>query len=355
MISIGLDAHKGSHMAVAVDEAGQVCGQWAGANSTAGWHELLCWAQGLGDERRWGIEGAWNYGRGLAQHLVSAGERVHEVNTRWTATERRRARNRSKTDQRDAQAIALYVWREGATLPVVTAEAEDEAAVLEVLVTQRDAAVAEATRLRNQAHQLLLQCDPAYRTHLPALTTAEGIAALEGYEAPASGALAQARASALRMLGQRLRLAVAQATELKTQIEARARAGFSPLIRLKGVNALTAGMLAAILGPGQRFPTDADLALYADVAPLEVSSAGRVRHRLNRGGNRRLNAILYRIALTQCRAWPDAQAYVARRMSEGKTKREALRALKRYLIRAIWRLWQECVPRAPSQMEAQAA
>jgi transposase len=126
---------------------------------------------------------------------------------------------------------------------------------LEVLVTQRDAAVAEATRLRNQAHQLLLQCDPAYRTHLPALRTEAGIAALEGYQAPTSGAVAQARASAIRMLGQRLRLAVTQAAELKAQIEARARAGFSPLLRLKGVNALSAGMLAALLGPGQRFHT----------------------------------------------------------------------------------------------------
>jgi transposase len=151
------------------------------------------------------------------------------------------------------------VWREGPHLPVVTAE--DAAAVLEVLVTQRDAAVAEATRLRNQAHQLLLQCDPSYRTHLPALTTPEGIAARESYQAPTSGALAQTRAHAIRLLGQRLHLVLSQAEALKTQIEARARVGYSPLIRLKGINALTAGMLAAILGPGRRFPTDADLAL----------------------------------------------------------------------------------------------
>jgi transposase len=91
MISIGLDAHKGSHVAVAVDEGGQVCGQWAGANSTEGWIGVLRWAQGVGAERRWGIEGAWNYGRGVAQHLIAAGEIVHEVNTRWTAKERRRA------------------------------------------------------------------------------------------------------------------------------------------------------------------------------------------------------------------------------------------------------------------------
>ena len=187
------------------------------------------------------------------------------------------------------------------------------------------------------------------------MRTEAGIAALEGYQAPSRGAVAQARASAIRMLGQRLRLAVVQATELKTQIEARARAGFSPLMRLKGVNALSAGMLAALLGPGQRFPTDADLALYAGVAPLEVSSAGRVRHRVNRGGNRRLNAILYRIALTQARVWPDAQAYVARRMGEGKTKREAIRALKRYLVRAIWRLWKECVPQTSGRVAAHAA
>jgi transposase len=139
------------------------------------------------------------------------------------------------------------------------------------------------------------------------------------------------------MLGQRLRLAVAQATELKAQIEARAHAGFSPLTRLKGVNALTAGMLAALLGPGQRFPTDADLALYAGVAPLEVSSAGRVRHRLNRGGNRQLNRALYTIAITEIRADTEGRSYYERKRAEGKTGREALRCLKRRLSDVVYR------------------
>jgi transposase len=226
MLTIGVDAHKGTHVAVAVDAAGHECGQWAGPNSADGWVAITAWAQGLGEERCWGIEGAWNYGRGLAQSLVAAGELVHDVNARWTAKERRQARNRSKTDRRDAQAIALYVWREGKTLPAVAAD--DDSAVLEVLVKQRDAAVAEATRLRNQAHQLLLQGDPSYREHLPPLTSKEGIAALEAYQAPGTSALAQTRAAAVRMLGQRLRLAVAQAADLQKQIEARARAGFPP-------------------------------------------------------------------------------------------------------------------------------
>ena len=78
------------------------------------------------------------------------------------------------------------------------------------------------------------------------------------------------------------------------------------------------------------------------VAPLEASSAGRIRHRLNRGGNRRLHAILYRIVLTQARHSPEARTYLDRRMREGKTRSEAVRALKRYVIRAIWQRWQEC-------------
>ena len=105
---------------------------------------------------------------------------------------------------------------------------------------------------------------------------------------------------------------------------------------------LTAAALAGILDPGQRFQTEAQVAAFGGVAPLEASSAGRVRHRLNRGGHRRLNAILYRIALTQSRSSPTARAYLERRMAEGKTWREALRALKRYIVRAIWRQWQAC-------------
>ncbi len=120
------------------------------------------------------------------------------------------------------------------------------------------------------------------------------------------------------------------------------KAGFAPLTRICGVNLLTAGTLAGILGPGQRFASDAALAAYAGVAPLEASSAGRVRHRLNRGGNRQLNAVLHMISVTQLRSWPPARAYVARRLSEGKTQREAMRALKRYLVRAIWQAWKSC-------------
>jgi transposase len=343
MITIGVDAHKRVHQAVAVDEAGRRVGQWRGANTTAGWEEPGRWAQELDSPRHWGIEGAWSYGRGLAQHLVAAHEEVYDVNPRMTAQGRRRAHTMSKTDRLDVHAVALVVWREAGALPRVGAE--DETAVLDLLVTQRDDALAEATRLRNQIHQLLLQLDPEYEQHLPNLQTQGGLRALERYAATTAVPLQRDRAAGVRRLTERLRLALRQVDELTDQIRALAQERFSRRTQICGVSLLAAAALAGILGPGLRFTSEAQLAAYAGVAPLEASSAERVRHRLNRSGKRRLNAIVYRIALTQAHFSEAAKKYLEKRQTGGKTRREALRALKRYIIRAIWRLWKECVSR----------
>jgi transposase len=188
-----------------------------------------------------------------------------------------------------------------------------------------------------------MQLDPEYYDRLPSLRSRAGLDTLDTYPSPGGSLIQNERAAAVRRLGAtRLRLTLAQAEELARQIAAYAEDGFAPLARLCGVNLLTAGILAGIVGPGRRFSTDAELAACAGAAPLEASSAGSTRHRLNRGGNRRLNAILFRIVLTQAHCSPAAKEYLQRRMSEGKTRREAVRALKRYIIRAIWRLWQDC-------------
>jgi len=352
VITIGVDAHKRVHVALAVDEAGRELEHWRGPNSAAGWQDFMRWAAALGPERRVGIEGAWGNGRGLAQYLVELGVEVYEVNARWTAIGRRSARKSDKTDQLDARAVALFLHREGRDLPRVAPE--DETAILSLLTNERESAIAEATRLRNQIHALLLQLDPQYQSDLPAMKSKAGLAKLLTYSASDEKAVSRERAGAVRRLAQRLQLALAQADELADRIRAEGRSRYAPLTRLCGVNALTAGMLAGLLGPGRRFMNDAALAAYAGVSPLEASSAGVVRHRLNRGGNRRLNAILYMIALTQARHSEQAKAYLARRVSEGKTRREAVRALKRFLVRAIWRLWQECYPaaEAPPQLAA---
>lgn len=296
--------------------------------------------EGIGESRCWGIEGAWNYGRGLAQYLVEVAEVVYEINPRWTAMSRRNARRQGKNDRLDARAVAVLVRQEASALPRVYRE--DETAILDMLVKERENVLAETTRLRNQIHQLLLQVDPEYGLHLPNLQSKAGLRALEAYSPQGVSELQSQRAAAVRRLAQRLRLAVEQVGGLSRQIKARAEAKFSPLTRLCGISLLTAAALAGILGPTSRFVTDAQLASYAGVAPLEASSAGTARHRLNRGGNRRLNAILYRIVLTQSRYSDQAKKYLGRRISEGKTRREAVRALKRHIVRAIWRLWREC-------------
>ena len=353
MITIGVDAHKSMNAAFALDDAGKELDSWDGPNTEAGWQGLQKWAVNLGPERHWGIEGAWGYGRGLAQHLVAAGETVYEINARWTAIRRRSGHKPGKTDELDAHAIALFVRQEGAELPRVLLE--DETTVLELLTGQREIAQAEATRLRNQIHALLLQLDPEYKLHLPAVNSKAGLQALQNYSALSESPLQRQRALVVRRLASRLALTLAHEAELACEIRELAKLKFEPLTKLCGINLLTAGRLAAILGPGDRFKSDAQLAAYAGVAPLEASSAGKVRHRLNRGGNRRLNHVLYFVVLTQAHHHPEAQTYLARRVAEGKSRREAHRALKRFIVRAIWKLWQECVEvRAASTRRAAA-
>ena len=154
MITIGVDPHKRLHVAQAVDEAGGDVSEWRGPNSPDGWTRLAQCAASLSSERQWGIEGAWSYGRGLAQHLVALGETVYDINPRWTAAHRRSARKPGKTDKLDARAVALLVRQEVVSLPRVLPE--DQTALLDLLTSERESAVAEATRLRNQIHAHLM-------------------------------------------------------------------------------------------------------------------------------------------------------------------------------------------------------
>jgi transposase len=125
-------------------------------------------------------------------------------------------------------------------------------------------------------------------------------------------------------------------TELDQELEQRATQIAPALIALPGCAAVTAAKLLAEIGPIDRFKSDAQLARHAGVAPLEASSGRVQRHRLDRGGNRQLNAAFYRIAITQARYHPRARAYLERKRAEGKSRREAIRCLKRQLARVVF-------------------
>lgn len=258
MLTIGVDAHTRIHAAVALDTAGQVVGHWRGPNRPESWAEL-------GAVRQWGIEGAGQYELGLAQYLVAAGEAAWEVNPRQTAAMRRGGRQRGTTDRLDAQAVARVVRQAGAALPRV--QPADVTAVLAVLVAEREGALAAATRLRNQLHQLLHQLEPIYQARFPNLTAAATVAALTAYIVAEADPVRQAQAGAVRRLARRLQLVLAHAQELTTEIAQLARVHLAPLVALAGVGWLTAGMLAAYLGPGIRCASDAQLAMDAGMAP----------------------------------------------------------------------------------------
>jgi hypothetical protein len=162
--------------------------------------------------------------------------------------------------------------------------------------------------------------------------------ALEAYIVETASPVQRQRAAAVRRLAQRLRLAKDHVDALTVELRALAAPRYAPLIEIVGVDLVTAAALAGLLGPGQRFASD---------APRDASSAERVRHWLNRGGTRRLNAILHRVAVSQAGHSAEARAYLERRQRDGQTKREALRALKRFICRAVWPRWQECLAGAP--------
>lgn len=349
MFWIGVDAHKRLHQAAVVGPAGLVAERTV-ANTAAGWAAVFAWAQQW-SARTWAIEGSGSFGRGLAQFLAEQGERVHEVNPRWTSQRRRSMRRPGKSDRLDAQAVARLLREESGTLPAVPAE-EPEVATVQLRSRLRDDVVADMTRVRNRLHALLLLCDPEYRRRLPDLTTKAGIRACLQYTAPGEGAVARAREQAVHRVAEQLALLDQQERELRRQLELAVRARFGPLTTIEGVGALTAAAIIAELGAPRPGLGEAQLAALAGVAPLEASSAGGVRHRLNRLGNRRLNSLLYHIAVVQARMYPPAQAYLARRQREGRTGLEARRALKRYLARRLWRQWQACRPSAPAAVAA---
>src|ERR1700704_3785959 len=184
MIWIGIDAHKRIHQAVALSVDG-VLAQKVIANTAVGWTALVQWASAW-PQRVWAVEGSGSLGRGVAQFLARNGERVHEVNPRWTARRRRGLRRLGKTDALDAQAVARLLREEGDSLPLVQAE-EVAVASLQLWSRLREDLVLDMTRLRNRLHALLLLCDPEYGRVIRSLRSRRGVQAACTCTAPGTG------------------------------------------------------------------------------------------------------------------------------------------------------------------------
>jgi len=328
MIVIGVDVHKQSLTAVAVDEAGRMLAETTVAAAN---EQLSEWAAGLAAERLWAIEDCRQLTRALERELILAGEQLVRVPPKLMAPERRAGRQRGKSDPIDALAVARAALRE----PRLSRPRSDEQPFreLKLLVDHRDDLVDERRRAQQRLRWHLHQLDPALLVPAKALDRPLHLDRVGRWLARRPP---EVQVRVARELVVRCRQLTRTIVELDRELERRTAETAPALLELPGCGALTAAKLLAEIGPIDRFQTDAQLARHGGVAPLEASSGRVQRHRLDRGGNRQLNCALYRIAITQARYHPAARAYVERKQAEGKSRREAIRCLKRTLARVVF-------------------
>jgi transposase len=329
MVVIGIDAHKRTHTAVAVDAAGAQLAVMTVKADGAGHLELLRWAERFGPERRFGAEDCRHLTTRLERDLLVAGESLVRVPPKMMAGTRRSARTRGKSDPIDALAVARAALREP-NLPVARLDGVELDIRLivdhrEDLVRQR---TADISRLRWHLHDL----DPALDdigdlTSFKALGRAE--AALAGFEGT--------RARLARELLVRCRELTVSMRALEREVAGLVTSLAPALLALEGCGALTAAKIVGETADVTRFRDRNAFARHNGTAPIPVWSGNSDHHRLNRGGNRQLNAALHRIAVTQLRGHGPAPEMVARLTASGKTKRDAMRVLRRRLSDVVYR------------------
>src|SRR5215216_2211169 len=327
MIVIGVDVHKQSLTAVAVDEVGRAVAELTVGSPV----ELVAWLGSLDPERLWAVEDCRRLTGALERRLLAAGEALVRVPPKLMAPERRAGRARGKSDPIDALAVARAALRE----PELSRPRPDEQIFrdLKLLVDHRDDLVDERRRTQQRLRWHLHQLDPTFEVPLRMLGRSSHLERvgrwLARQDKELQVRLARELVSTIRQLNRTI-------AALDQELEQRTAETAPALLELPGCAAVTAAKLLAEIGPVDRFKTDAQRARHGGVAPLEASSGRTQRHRLDRGGNRQLNAALYRIAITQARYHPDACAYLERKRAEGKSRREAIRCLKRLLVRVVF-------------------
>lgn len=293
----------------------------------------MAWASRHGRLIRAGVEGTGTYGAGLTRHLTQAGVTVVEVDR----PNRQRRRRRGKSDPIDAEAAARAVLADEATTTPKARSGIVEA--IRVLRVARTGAIKARTQTANQLRDLLVTAPEELHTQLYPLSTAKRVQRLVAQQ-PAGGAdPASATHRALCHLARRHQALTAELAALNADLVALTRQAAPRLLARCGIGIETAGQLLVTAGDNpDRLRSDAALAALCGASPVAASSGKTVRHRLNRGGDRQANSALWVIALTRLRIDPASRAYAKRRTAQGKTTKEIMRLLKRYLARELFPL-----------------
>jgi transposase len=345
-VMIGVDPHKGSHTATAIDASEVVLGELRVRSGAGQVERLVAWAASFA-ERTWAVEGAGGLGYLLAQQLVAAGEHVVDVQPKLAARVRLLATGATnKNDPNDARSVAIAALRSPAVKEVA---AEDHTAVMKVWAKRHRDLSRHRTRLACRLHAVLCELVPG---GIPGEIRAAQAARLLDEVEP-HGAVATARHElALELVADVGRLD-AQLRTTKKRIAAAVAASKTTTTELFGVGPIVAAIVIGDTGDVSRFASRDHFAAYNGTAPIEVSSGPRKIHRLSRPGNRRLNHAIHMVAITQIRfPHSDGRAYYDRKIAEGKTAKEALRALKRRISDALYRQLQLDARRAPASATA---
>jgi transposase len=328
---IGVDPHKASVTIEVVDEDGAVAARGRFPTDARSYRTLLAYARRW-PHRVWAVEGAGGAGRPLAQRLVADGERVIDVPAKLAARVRVFDTGQGrKTDAVDAHSIAAVALR---TPGLRVLQAEDaDLQVLRLRVDRRDELSRTRIQTLNRLHRLLAELIPGgAKKDLSALQARALLAKVR----PRDPAGAVRRQLAAELVSE-LEAVDGKLKVLNGQLRRAVRERGSGLMGLYGLGPATAARILADVGNPARFPTRAHFASWNGTAPLDASSGQQIRHRLSRAGNRRINHALHIMAIVQLRHDTPGRAYYRRRLAEGKTPMEALRALKRHLSNTVYR------------------
>lgn len=329
----GVDTHKDTHTAAALDPTGRMLGHRQFSTTPAGYAALLAWLRSHGDLARVGIEGTGVYGAGLALHLQVAGVELVEVDR----PDRKTRRWQGKSDPVDAEAAARAAQAGRATGVPKNRNGRVEA--LRALRIARRSAVAARASAQTQMKSLIVTAPDRLRSSLRAMGNRDLVAtcAARRPDRGAAGDPATATIIALRALARRHQQLTVEIDDLDTLIAPLVEQINPILSALLGVGPDVAGQLLVTAGENpHRLRSEAAFAMLCGAAPLPASSGRTLRHRLNRGGDRQANAALYRIVMCRLRWDPRTHAFVAERTAQGKNKKEIIRILKRYIAREIY-------------------
>jgi transposase len=329
-VTVGVDTHADVHVAVAKDSFGRRLDATSVPTTPAGYAELLGWAQRLGQPDAWGIEGTGSFGAGLARFLRAEGQIVVEVNR----PDRQARRRRGKSDPLDAEAAARAVQAREGSIPKA---GDGQVEMIRSLRVARASAIKARTQAINALKALLVTAPAELREQLRGLSTVRLVQTTAGLEPGAVTTPLAAAMLGLQTLGRRYQALSAELAALDAELDRLTRAAAPKLLARFGVGADSAGALLVAAGDNpERLCSDAAFSMLCGASPIEASSGKTRRYRLNRGGDRQANAALYRIVVARLRHDPRTQDYVARRIRQGKSKKDAIRCLKRYVAREVF-------------------